>query len=164
MIFQSFSIYKNNKGFLMESKLTWKNKMQFLAQTRGHENILDAKFEHGGLNQGPTPKELVLQAIAGCSGMDAIIYLKKYKFEPLSFDIQIEAIPTIDKKPSYFQEVRVKYNFLGDTLPKEKVIAAVETSMTKYCGVSFMIVQSCPIYYVVVLNGEQIFEGQSKFE
>lgn len=148
----------------MESKLSWKNKMEFIANTRGHENILDAKLENGGLNKGANPKEYVLQGIAGCTAMDAIFYLNKYKIIPLAFDVEIVADVTKDTVPHYFKEVRLLYKFLGDNLPREKVIAAVEKSMTKYCGVSFMIAKCCPIKYKVELNGEFIFGGEAKFE
>lgn len=148
----------------MHSKLSWVNQMQFMANTRGHENILDATLQSGGLNKGPNPKEYVLQGIAGCTAMDAIFYLNKHKQVPLAFDIDIVADLTQNTTPTYFQEVRLKYIFMGDQLSKDKVIAAVEKSMTKYCGVSYMIVKCCPILYEIELNGEKIFEGQAKFE
>ncbi len=148
----------------MKSKLSWVNKMEFKSNTRGHENTLDATLESNGLNKGPNPKEYVLQGIAGCTAMDAIFYLNKYKLTPLSFDVEIEADLTEKTQPTYFKEVRLVYKFLGDQLPKDKVIKAVENSMTKYCGVSFMISKVCPIHYRVELNGENIFQDQAKFQ
>lgn len=35
--------------------------------------------------------------------------------------------------------------------------------MTKYCGVSFMVYKTSPIFYTIELNGETIFEGKAKF-
>ena len=148
----------------MFSKLSWVSQMQFKSDTRGHENILDATLQSGGLNKGPNPKEYVLQGIAGCTAMDVVFYLNKYKEVPLSFDVEIDADLTEKTMPTYFKEVRLKYVLLGDQLSKDKVISAVEKSMTKYCGVSFMISKVAPIKYDVFLNGEKIFSGQAKFE
>lgn len=148
----------------MFSKLSWVSQMEFKANTRGHENTLDATFESGGLNKGANPKEYLLQGIAGCSAMDAIFYLNKHKEKPLTFDIEIEADLTEKTMPIYFKEVRLKYIFLGDGLNKEKVIASVEKSMTKYCGVSYMVNKVVPIKYEILLNGESIFSGIAKFE
>lgn len=75
-----------------------------------------------------------------------------------------EADLTHEVLPKRFEEVRVLYKLLGDHLPKDKVISAVEKSMTKYCGVSYMISRSCPIKYKIELNGENIFESEAKFE
>lgn len=147
----------------MKTNLSWKSKMQFISTTRGHENILDANLESGGLNSGANPKEYLLQGIAGCSGMDAIFYLNKHKQIPLRFDIEVEADLTEKTLPIYFKEIRLKYKILGDHLDRKKVINSVEKSMTKYCGVSFMVYKTSPILYTIELNGETIFEGKAKF-
>jgi putative redox protein len=147
----------------MKTNLSWKTKMQFVSQTRGHENILDAPFESGGLNQGANPKEFVLQGLAGCTAMDAIFYLNKHNLVPLSFDVEAEATMTSNTMPTYFEKVHLVFKFFGDQLPKDKVIFAVEKSMTKYCGVSFMLHKVSPISYSIVLNNQSIFEGASHF-
>lgn len=146
----------------MDLNLHWHSGMSFTSQIRGHETPIDAALSVGGTNRAPTPKELVLTGVAGCSAMDAIAYLRKYKIEPLGFDIKTEAELT-NSTPKIFSKVHLRYQFMGDNLDKEKVIKSVETSMTKYCGVSLMISKSCPITYDVELNGEKIFSGEAKF-
>lgn len=146
----------------MDQVLKWNSGMRFTANIRGHETLIDAGFSVGGTNTAPTPKELVLTGVAGCSAMDAIVYLKKFNLIPLSLNIETHAELT-EKNPSYFKEIHLIYKFLGDNLPIEKVIKAVDTSMTKYCGVSYMIGKTSPITFDVELNGEKIFTGESKF-
>jgi putative redox protein len=147
---------------IMDQILKWNSGMSFTADIRGHKTPIDAGFAVGGTNTAPTPKELVLTGVAGCSGMDAIVYLKKFHLTPLDLIIKTEAELT-EKAPSYFKKIHVTYKFLGDGLPVDKVIKAVETSMTKYCGVSFILSKTCPITYDILLNGEKIFSGEAKF-
>ena len=63
----------------MNMNLVWKDGMKFDAQIREHTTALDAKLEHGGKNEGPTPKELVLAGVCGCTGMDVVAILKKMR-------------------------------------------------------------------------------------
>ena len=45
----------------------------------GHKVIIDAPEEAGGSNLGPRPKKLMLTALAGCTGIDVVMILKKMK-------------------------------------------------------------------------------------
>lgn len=146
----------------MEQKLKWNSGFNFTSQIRNHELNIDAQLAVGGTNRGPTPKELVLTGIAGCSAMDAIVYLKKHKQELLDLNIVTSAEQTTTN-PKHFSYVHLIYQFLGDQLNHEHVIKSVETSMTKYCGVSYMISKTCPITYSIELNGIKIFDGTAKF-
>lgn len=147
----------------MKTKLKWNSMMQFETNTRGHTTIMDADMSSGGLNQGASPKEYVLQGLSGCTGMDVLYYLKKHNEELLSLEIDTEADLT-NTTPKYFAEVRVHFNFLGDKLNPEVVKASVVKSMTKYCGVSYMISQVCPIKFKIELNNAPLYEGQAKFD
>lgn len=146
----------------MDLNLKWHSGMSFTSQIRGHEMPIDAGFSVGGTNLGPTPKELVLTGVAGCSAMDAIAYLKKYQITPLDLNVKVEAELT-NTTPKYFLKIHLIYKFLGSDLNTEKVIKSVETSMTKYCGVSYMISKTTPITYSIELNGNNIFSGVSSF-
>ncbi|MDO9181232.1 MAG: OsmC family protein [Bacteriovorax sp.] len=146
----------------MDLNLKWHMGLNFTSQIRGHEVPIDAGFSIGGTDRGPTPKELVLTGIAGCSAMDAITYLKKYKMTPLDLNVETVGEQT-DSTPKYFSKIHLKFKFLGTDLNEEKVIKSVETSMTKYCGVSYMLSKTAGITYDVELNGKTIFSGISSF-
>lgn len=146
----------------MQTKLTWQDQMSFVGQVRGHEFELDAMTSVGGLNRGPTPKEYVLSAICGCTGMDVISLLKKSNSVPLKFDVSASAELT-KSSPKHFDRVLLKYEFLGE-LDVQVIIKAIEGSLTKYCGVSFMISKTSPIDYEAYLNGNLIGRGSAKFE
>lgn len=146
----------------MDQNLKWNNGFNFTSQIRGHELTIDAALAVGGTNRGPTPKELLLTGIAGCSAMDSIAYLKKHKQDLLDLNIKTNAELTTTN-PKHFTFVHLVYQFLGDNLNQDHVIKSIESSMTKYCGVSYMLSKTCPITYSIELNGTKIFDGIAKF-
>ena len=62
--------------------LKWKQNMAFETEMDGHKLVIDADPGSGGDDLGPRPKKLMLTALAGCTGMDVIMILKKMKVEP----------------------------------------------------------------------------------
>lgn len=145
----------------MEAVVKWNTKLSFTGHVRGHETIMDTTLANGSLNRGPSPKEMLLNAISACAGMDVVSILEKNKKNLLSLDIHAKADMT-KTTPSYFSIINLTFKLSGE-LEKESAIKACEASMTKYCGVSYMLSKACPIHYEVLLNGESIFTGESKF-
>ncbi len=146
----------------MDGRIVWKNKMAFDAENRGIKSQMDSADSVTGQNYGPTPKELVLNGIAGCSGIDVVSILTKMRSMPESFVVDVHADKT-DTTPSYFKNVHLIYRFKGQEIHNEKVIKAVDLSMTKYCGVSYMIAKSCKITFDIEVNGSVIHSGEAHF-
>lgn len=146
----------------MESKLTWVQGMQFKAQNRGHETTFDVSNEQGGTDSAPTPKEVLLNAMSACSGIDVVSIAKKMRMELTSvrIDASAEKTKTI---PSYFSSVHMKYFLEGADLDREKVIRLVTLSMTKYCGVSYMVSKASPITFEIFLNDQLIHQDKAVF-
>lgn len=115
--------------------LAWKQKMTFETDMDGHKLILDANEESGGDDLGPRPKKLMLAALAGCTGMDVIMILKKMKVEPESFNVIVEG-DVAEDHPKKYTKMKVVYQFKGKDLPMDKLEKAVNLSEEKYCGVS----------------------------
>ena len=115
--------------------MTWKDKVAFEADMDGHKVIVDATVDVGGSDLGPRPKKLMLTALAGCTGIDVIMILKKMKVVPDSFHVIVEGEMT-EEHPKYYHKIKVIYQFKGKDLPKDKLEKAVKLSDEKYCGVS----------------------------
>lgn len=115
--------------------LSWKQKMTFETDLDGHKLVIDANEESGGDDQGPRPKKLMLLALAGCTGMDVIMILKKMKVEPESFHVLVEG-DVAEDHPKKYTKMKVIYQFKGPNLPMDKLEKAVKLSEEKYCGVS----------------------------
>lgn len=139
----------------------WNEGMKFTSESGPHQVVMDARSPIGK-DGGFTPKELVVAGIAGCTGIDVVSLLKKYK-EPLeSLEISAEVNQTQGGYPVVFKDVTLLYSFTGK-LNKDKVFEAVVLSQTKYCGVTAMIAETSPVQYEVTLNGEVIGAGKADF-
>ena len=143
----------------METLVKWNSKFNFNCITREHEMELDATLKNGSYNRGPTPKEVLLNSVSACAGIDVVYLLEKKNL--LGLEIKTSAIMT-KTKPSVFESVLIKY-FITGSLSKEDAIDACHQSMTKLCGVSAMLTKAFPIYYEVYLNGDFLVKDESKF-
>ncbi len=146
----------------MKIKTVWTSKMLFTAAVDDLFVAMDAKAPIGE-GTAVTPKQMLVAAICGCTGMDVVALLKKYQQPLTSFVIEAEASVTNDGHPIVFKEVQIIFKLEGD-LVKEKVLEAVTLSQTKYCSVSAMLSKSFPINYSVQLNSITIGAGSAHFE
>lgn len=146
----------------MKSKVSWKDNLSFTGTCGNHSVAIDTK-PPVGKDTGMSPKELVAIGIAGCSGMDVVGLLKKYKQPLTSFDIEVDVEQTENGAyPVVFKKVELTFKLQGE-IDREKAKEAVMLSMTKFCGVAAMIEKICPISYVVTLNEEEIDSGKAAF-
>ncbi|MGC9352481.1 MAG: OsmC family protein [Mariniphaga sp.] len=115
--------------------MAWTDKVAFETDMDGHKVVIDATKESGGSDLGPRPKKLMLTALAGCTGVDVVMILKKMKVEPEAFNVIVEADVT-DEHPKHYNKMKVIYQFKGKDLPKDKLEKAIKLSEEKYCGVT----------------------------
>lgn len=120
----------------------------------GHELKMDAAEEIGGENSGARPTELLLNAVAGCTGIDIISILHKMRLEPLSFHMDVEGERAEDH-PKRFTDIKIHYALEGE-LPEDKVIRAIQLSKDKYCSVSHSLNSTISVSYSINgVKGEQ---------
>lgn len=145
----------------MKTQTIWKEKMLFSAESAGNSIELDAKSPIG-TGKAMTPKELLVVAVSGCTAMDVVAYLKKFK-QPIE-SLEVDADVTIKEgsKPQVFSGISLTFLLRGD-LDREKAVESVRLSQTQFCGVSAMIVKSVPIHYRILLNDEEIGRGEAAF-
>lgn len=105
---------------------------------------VDGPEEFGGSNAGVRPKELVLLALAGCTGSDVVSILQKKRSKLEDFEINITA-ETRDEHPQVFTKIHIEYVFYGNELKTEDIERAIELSSTKYCSVQAMLKPSVEI-------------------
>ena len=115
--------------------MAWTDNVAFQTDMDGHKVVIDASKETGGSDLGPRPKKLMLTALAGCTGIDVIMILKKMKVVPDAFNVIVEGELT-DEHPKYYHKIHVIYEFKGNNLPLDKLKKAVKLSEERYCGVS----------------------------
>ncbi len=130
----------------MNVTVTWKGKMKFIGEDEnGHTVEMDTVADVGGEDSAQSPKRLVLDGLAGCTGMDVIAILRKMRALPESLRIEVEAEQT-ETHPKVFSKIHLRYIVKGN-VPEEKLKKAIELSQTKYCGVSEMLRKTARLTY-----------------
>lgn len=145
----------------MNIGIQWTKNMQFTATHSNSTLVMDAKAPIGK-GEGFTPKELVVLGMAGCTGMDVVAMMKKFKQEIQSLTIDANVETSTSGHPAVFTKATLIFNVTGN-VDSEKLIDAVRQSQTQYCGVSAMLVKSFPIDYQVILNETKIASGEARF-
>ncbi|HOI28867.1 MAG TPA: OsmC family protein [Melioribacteraceae bacterium] len=106
--------------------------------------VMDGPEEFGGSNAGIRPKELILLSLAGCSGSDVAVILKKKKIEYDGFEMNITA-DVQETHPQVYTKINLEYVFYGKGISKEAVERAIELSLKTYCSVTAMLQKSVEI-------------------
>lgn len=145
----------------LSASLSWKSNMHFVGQSDKYLTNLDASLEFGGTNKGPTPKQLLLNAMMGCTALDVLSILQKMRLTVKSFAMEIKAEKN-KLPPIHFKSVELTYKLEGD-IPVEKAVKAIDSSLTKHCGINYMISKVASITYVLILNGSKVHVGQAAF-
>ncbi|MCP4605708.1 MAG: OsmC family protein [Proteobacteria bacterium] len=109
------------------------------AEGEGHSLVvMDAKKEVGGQEEALTPKELVLQGLAGCTGLDVAAMLDKKKVHYENFSIDVEAEQT-KHHPKVFSRIHITYRIKAALNDGPTIIRMIELSKNNFCGVSAML-------------------------
>lgn len=138
----------------MELTTKWKEKMVFESSSRGLSTAMDATSPIG-TDTALNPKELLLASLCGCTAMDVVALMKKYRQNLEAFEVSVDADLDKTHYPAVFTGAHLVYSFSGP-VDTDKAIEAVILSKTKYCGVSAMLEKAFPITYEVRINGETI--------
>lgn len=140
----------------------WLQGIGFEVEVRDHHQFTDGKKEFGGRDRGPNPKEYVLAGLCGCTGMDVVSLLKKYKVNYSEFSVTAETELT-KNHPIIFTEIKILFALKSDSEEIEQIKKAVELSMTKYCGVSAMLSKAVGITYTLQVNQVEVATGKALF-
>lgn len=97
---------------------------------RGHRLRLDS-----GKDTGPSPTELLLIALAGCTAIDIVDITQKMRVAMGGLDVEIEGDRAADP-PRRYTHIRVVYRAHGVApADHDKVRRALALSEEKYCSV-----------------------------
>ena len=120
---------------------------------RGDVVYLDNKSEDDP--QGASPMELLLMGIAGCSGIDIVMVLKKQQLELANLEMEVEGMRVDGEIPNVFRKIHLKIYIDGE-IPGNKAKRAVDLSLEKYCSVAKMLEKTSEITSEVILNGNKV--------
>lgn len=119
-----------------------------------HWITMDGPENFGGSNSGIRPKELLLIALAGCTGSDVVTILAKKRVKYDGFEINITAEQQ-DEHPQVYTKINLEYVFYGKNIPTKDVERAIELSQTKYCSVTAMLQKAVEIEHSLRIVEEE---------
>jgi putative redox protein len=117
----------------------WNGRRRFVGwDEAGHGVVMDAPAGTTGDGSGARPVELVLYALAGCTGMDVISILEKKRQAVTDFAMVVHGTQREDEFPHIYERIELEYVVTGIGVKPEAVERAIELSEEKYCSVRGM--------------------------
>jgi len=109
--------------------------MAFASRTgSGHAIPVD----DGNGDSGPRPTELLMAALATCTGMDVVSILAKKRQAPVAYTVHATAEQR-DAYPQVFTTIELLHDVEGPDLDVAAVRRSIELSARKYCPINAMV-------------------------
>jgi len=138
---------------MFKGKVNWQGGMCFEGVSGSNHSILmDTGKEMGGTDRGARPTEVLLLALASCSGIDVVHILEKMHLKIDEFSVAVEG-DRAQVEPKFFTEIRLNYSLKGAELTAEKVERAIRLSQEKYCSIANNLNRVSSIVFAYELNG-----------
>jgi putative redox protein len=136
-----------------EITAAWKNGMTFVGQ-----NATGGTVQMGLLDGKPgiSPMQLLLTAVAGCTGEDIISILKKKRLQLSDMQVKVRG-KRASEYPMIWTEIHITYLIWGEAIPAKDVEQAIRLSEEKYCSVGLMLGKAAKITseYRILKPGEK---------
>jgi len=129
----------------MKARITWVQDRMFVGESgSGHTMVLGRADGPDGRSLCPSPMELVLLGMGGCTAFDVVQILEKGReaVEDCVAELEAERAPS---EPKVFTKVHVHFIVKGRGLDPAKVDRAIKLSAEKYCSASIMIGKTATI-------------------
>lgn len=135
-------------------KVTWQGEDAFLGESDSGGKALLGEING---DAGIRPMQMILAALAGCSGVDVVGILKKKRAELDHIEIHVTG-ERADIHPKVYTNIHVKYLIWGEGLREKDVEKAIDLSENKYCSVSAMLKSTATIHssYRILAPDEEI--------
>jgi putative redox protein len=126
---------------IIEITASWKGEMSFLAR-----NAAGGTVQMGTLDGKPgvSPMQLLLVAIAGCTGDDIVSILKKKQAGLDDFQVRVSGKRALNY-PKIWTDIHITYIIWGNAIKPKDVEHAITLSENKYCSVGLMLGKSARI-------------------
>lgn len=98
----------------------------------GHSVTIDTKGEN---KSAPSPVELLMIAVAGCTAVDVVSILRKKRQRITAYKAEITG-ERRDEHPRSFTSMHVHHLVYGDDVSEQAVAQAIALSDEKYCSVA----------------------------
>lgn len=110
--------------------LQWTQGLQMAAQAENSPVLVMDTPESG---DGPSPMDMVLMGVAGCTAMDVISILKK-KRSPVT-DLWVEVTgERAEEHPKGYTQIQITFIIFGDNIRPADVERSIDLSVNRYCA------------------------------
>ena len=125
----------------VEAQVTWVEERRFVGQaSSGHAIVVDASAQ----KLGPSPMELVLIGMAGCTAYDVVSILEKKRQTVSGVEVTARA-ERADEVPRVYTEIHIEYVVRGRDVKAKAVEDAIRLSKETYCSASIMLGKTAKI-------------------
>jgi putative redox protein len=129
----------------MKSRVNWVEGRTFVGQSgSGHSLVFGRADGPDGRSLMPSPMELVLMGLGGCTLFDVVMILEKGRVPIEACVVELDA-ERAETDPKVFTKVRVRFIVTGRGLDPAKIERAIKLSAEKYCSASAMIGKTAEI-------------------
>ena len=119
----------------VEIKALWQGDLAFKCSNDSDQAVfIDSPIAEGG-PKGPSPMQLLLMGLAGCTAMDVISILEKKRQDVTSFEVHVVG-DRAPEHPRYYTDIALEFVVRGRNVSPQAVERAIELSETKYCSAS----------------------------
>lgn len=110
--------------------LKWTDDMQFVGRVGDGPGVILDNPQGGS---GPTPMQMVLMGVAGCTGMDVVSILKKKRSSFSALEVNIEG-EQAENHPRRYTTIKIEFLVYGKNVKTGDVERSIDLSISKYCS------------------------------
>ncbi|WP_213611262.1 OsmC family protein [Pseudoalteromonas sp.] len=137
----------------MQANVKWVEGNTYIGRSNSNHNVV---FDAGSDGAAPSPMEMVLMSLGGCSSVDVVSILKKTKQEFSSVDVQLTA-ERAETAPRVFTKINLHFVVTGNNVSEKHLERAVSLSAEKYCSVALMLDKT-----VEITHSHEVVQDQGK--
>ena len=122
----------------IEASVTWVEDRRFVGlASSGHAIVVDGSAQKAG----PSPMELLLLGLAGCTASDVIEILQKKRQSITHVEVRVRA-ERAENPPRVYTDIHLEYIVCGHDVSDKAVRDAIRLSKDKYCSASAMLAKT----------------------
>ena len=129
----------------MKAYVKWIEDRNFLGESdSGHGVVMGSKGGKTGVAIAPTPMELILMGLGGCTSYDVVHILEKGREAVEDCVVEMDS-DRADTEPKVFTRIHMHFIVRGRGLSDSKVARAIDLSIEKYCSATAMLAKTATV-------------------
>jgi putative redox protein len=106
--------------------------------------LLDSSSPDFGTHSGPSPMELLLLGLAGCTAMDIISIMAKKRQPMTNLQVKVQG-ERAETHPKIWTKIHLEYIAYGEGISETALARAIELTESTYCSANAMLSKAAEI-------------------